>query len=254
MEEIYKDIPGFEGKYQVSNFGNIKTIERVTILNDGRKFYYKDKVLICTPDLKGYPKIRLQNFNPNYGSTRRVHSLVWEVFGDGTTISFPNRVIDHIDRNKKNNHINNLRIISNRENAFNRKDNKEFIGVRKSNKSDNYTCRIWVNDKDYHLGTFKTQEEAFERYNEALSHIDTDFLEWYETIETPQKNNSIDSKIGVHKGKTNGTYRSSIGFKSKTYTLGTFKSELDARQIFLEAKSQRTNGTFLEWYNEYKLK
>lgn len=248
MEEIYKDIPGFEGKYQVSNFGNIRTKERLTIYKDGRQQYYKDRILICTPDLKGYPKIRLENYTTGKGSTKRVHSLVWEAFGDGTEISFPNKIIDHIDRNKQNNHINNLRIISNRENASNRKDNKEFIGVRKNNKSDNYTCRIWFNNKEYHLGTFKTQEEAYITYNQALSHIDTDFIQWYETIETPQKNNSLYSNIGVHKGKTNGTYRSSITFKSKIYTLGTFKSELEARQTFLEAKSQIKNGTFIDWY------
>jgi hypothetical protein len=254
MEEIYKDIPGFEGKYQVSNFGNIKTIERLTIYKDGRQRYYKDKILILPINSSGYPTLRLGNFITGKHITKSIHSLVWEAFGDGTTISFPDRIIDHIDRNKKNNHINNLRIISNRENASNRKDNKEFIGVRKSSKSDNYTCRIGFNNKGYHIGTFKTIEEAYARYNEALTHIDTDFLEWYETIETPQKNNSLESTIGVHKTKTNGTYRSSIIFKSKTYSLGTFKSELDARQIFLKAKSQRTNGTFLEWYNEYKLK
>jgi hypothetical protein len=252
MEEIYKDIIGFEGKYQVSNFGNVRTIDRVTIFKDGRKSYYKGKILICTPDLKGYPKIRLEYYGK--GVTKRVHSLVWETFGDGTTISFPDRVIDHIDRNKKNNHINNLRIISNRENSSNRKDNKEFIGVRKNNKSDNYTCRIGFNYKVFHLGTFETQEEAFERYNEALSHIDTDFLKWYETIETPKNNNSIESNIGVYKGKTNGTYLSQITHQYKQYSLGTFKSELDARKIFLEAKSQIKNGTFIEWYNEYKSK
>lgn len=248
MEEIYKDIPGFEWKYQVSNFGNIRTKERLTIYKDGRQQYFKDRVLICPLDKKGYPKIRLENYITGKGATKRVHSLVWETFGDGTEISFPNKVIDHIDRNKQNNHINNLRIISNRENTSNRKDNKVFIGVRKNNKSNNYTCRIGYNYKDYHLGTFKTIEEAYARYNEALLHIDTDFLQWYKTIETPKKSNSLDSKIGVHKGKTNGTYRSSITFKSKTYTLGTFKSELEARQIFLDAKTQIKNETFIEWY------
>jgi hypothetical protein len=255
MEEIYKDIIGFEGKYQVSNFGNVRTVERVTIFKDGRERHYENKVLICPTDSKGYPKIRLQNFNPNYGSSRRVHTLVWEAFGDGTTISFPDRVIDHIDRNKQNNHISNLRIVSNRENTYNRKGNLEFIGVRKNKKSDNYSCRIGFNYKDYHLGTFKTQEEAFERYNEALSHIDTDFLEWLETIETPKKSNSLDSKIGVYKNnKTMGNFFSQITVNNKLYHLGSFKTELEARTTFLEAKSQRSNGTFLEWYNEYKLK
>jgi hypothetical protein len=254
MEEIYKDIPGFEGKYQVSNFGNIRTKERLTIYKDGRQQYFKDRVLICTPDLKGYPKLRLQNFITGIGATKRVHSLVWEAFGDGTEISFPDKVIDHIDRNKHNNHINNLRIISNRENASNRKDNKEFIGVRKNNKSDNYTCRIGYNYKDYHLGTFKTIEEAYARYNEALLHIDTDFLQWYETIETPLKNNSLDSSVGVYKQKNVSTFFSQITFNYKQYSLGSFKTELEARQTFLEAKSQIKNGTFLEWYNLLQIK
>jgi hypothetical protein len=254
MEEIYKDIIGFEGKYQVSNFGNVRTIERVTIFKDGRERHYENKVLICPTDSKGYPKIRLLNFNPNYGSTRRVHNLVWEAFGNGTTISFPDKVIDHIDRNKQNNHISNLRIVSNRENTYNRKGNLEFIGVRKNKKSDNYSCRIGFNYKDYHLGTFKTQEEAFERYNEALSHIDTDFLEWLEIIETPKKSNSLDSRIGVYKSSTPNKFVSYITLNRKLYSLGTFDSDFDARKTFLEAKSQIKNGTFLEWYETLGVK
>ena len=112
------------------------------------------------------------------------------------------------------------------------KDNKEFIGVRKNNKSDNYTCRIGYNYKDYHLGTFKTIEEAYARYNEALLHIDTDFLQWYETIETPLKSNSLDSSVGVYKQKNVSTFFSQITFNYKQYSLGSFKTELEAVDFY----------------------
>ena len=54
--EIYKDIKGYEGLYQVSNLGNVKSIERVIIRSDNRKRTIKEKIKEGTHN-KGYKRI-----------------------------------------------------------------------------------------------------------------------------------------------------------------------------------------------------
>lgn len=43
MEEIWKDIVGYEGLYQVSNLGNIRSVDRVVEYKDGRKRHFKSQ-------------------------------------------------------------------------------------------------------------------------------------------------------------------------------------------------------------------
>ncbi|ARM65604.1 HNH endonuclease [Lactococcus phage LW4] len=99
MTEIWKDIPGYEGHYQVSNLGNVKRLERKDSL--GRKL--KDKLLKPRANPNGY-HYALLSLN---GSThnKSVHRLVAIAF-------IPNHedlpVVNHIDENKQNNNVDNL--------------------------------------------------------------------------------------------------------------------------------------------------
>ena len=49
-EEIWKDIPGFEGLYQASNWGRVRSLDRVVTRKDGRKQLYKGKLLKIQPN------------------------------------------------------------------------------------------------------------------------------------------------------------------------------------------------------------
>lgn len=106
--EIWKDIEGFEGLYQVSNFGRIKGIERVVEYSckdhrNGGKHTVEGKILKESIDEKGYKKISLYKENKSYN--KFTHRLVAEAF-------IPNpenkKAVNHIDFDTCNNNIWNL--------------------------------------------------------------------------------------------------------------------------------------------------
>jgi hypothetical protein len=71
--------------------------------------------------------------------------------------------VDHIDGNKLNNHIENLRAVSRQHNHFNRTKAKGYSCL----PSGSYGARIKVDDKLIWLGTFKTENEARKAYLDA---------------------------------------------------------------------------------------
>jgi hypothetical protein len=122
MKRIWKDIEGFEGRYQVSNFGEVKTLERLEECNGGIRRRHerllkqnfsnnKHCMVVLCKDGKTYPKL--------------VHRLVALTF-----IPNPENkpVVDHIDTNPHNNRVDNLRWVTTQENCMNpltRKNNSE---------------------------------------------------------------------------------------------------------------------------------
>lgn len=104
MQEIWKDIKGFEGRYQVSNYGRVKSLAR--IVKRGQNGYRNIKETILSPrtDTKrGYQTISIRIHSKRYNLS--LHRLVAETF-----IPNPNNypVINHIDGNPSNNNVNNL--------------------------------------------------------------------------------------------------------------------------------------------------
>jgi len=79
----------------------------------------------------------------------------------GLDIDNPKQLIDHIDRNKQNNNMNNLRIVSHQENNFNTNAKGYFKNGKK------FQAYIKLNKQQIHLGTFSTEEEARNSYLEA---------------------------------------------------------------------------------------
>lgn len=101
--EIWKDIEGYEGLYQVSSEGNVKSLEREVIYKDGRKKTLKEKILHNFISDLGYFHVMLSK---NGISKRyKVHRLVAKAF-----IPNPNNlpIINHKDENKTNNKVENL--------------------------------------------------------------------------------------------------------------------------------------------------
>lgn len=60
MKEIWKDVKGYEGIYKVSNLGRVKSLDRVLIRKDGKKYTAKGKNLKPHPDKDGYQIVRLK--------------------------------------------------------------------------------------------------------------------------------------------------------------------------------------------------
>lgn len=100
--EIWKDIKDYEGLYQVSNKGRIKSLERRCKTAKGSRLV-PEKIYAQTLDTYGYPIVTLHKNGKR--KTMTIHRLVANAF-----IENPNNYssVNHIDENKMNNSINNL--------------------------------------------------------------------------------------------------------------------------------------------------
>jgi len=110
MEEIWKDIKGYEGLYQISNFGNIKSVERIAFRNK-TTFKKKEKLLSPFLNRNGYLAIVLWK-DGKYKMTY-IHRLVTLTF-----IQNVNKLeqVNHKDGNKLNNRVDNLEWCSRSDN------------------------------------------------------------------------------------------------------------------------------------------
>lgn len=102
MNEIWKDIKGHEGIYQISNLGNVKSLER--LLWNGHTYYtYKERLLKKSINHNGYYTVRLSKNGK--GKNYLLHRLLAMHF-----IPNPNNypIINHKDGNKLNNNLDNL--------------------------------------------------------------------------------------------------------------------------------------------------
>lgn len=146
--------------YQVSNTGLVRRFATGKLMNQSLHN-------------KGYLKVSLQN---EQGSSRLyVHRLVLQHFVNNPH-SKPQA--DHIDGDRTNNHVSNLRWASAQENAFNRVSISPNMpkGVTHSrNKANPYRASIRINGKSQPLGVFATAEEAGEAYRIRAESVQHEF-------------------------------------------------------------------------------
>jgi hypothetical protein len=107
--------------------------------------------------------------------SHRIHVLVAQMFLGHKPNKTYEIIVDHKDNNKLNNNLDNLQLITARENSS--KDiNKNstvsrYIGVYKNRKNNTWYSQIKIKGRGTHLGCFKTELEAHEAYQKALSEI-----------------------------------------------------------------------------------
>lgn len=112
MEEIWKPIKGYEGLYEISNFGNIKSLERKAKNRGKGKRFIRERILKPSIDRpNGYYQIKLSKNGKM--KTFKIHKLVIEHFFKKISKGL---VVNHIDGNKLNNNINNLEICTQKDN------------------------------------------------------------------------------------------------------------------------------------------
>jgi hypothetical protein len=158
--EIWRQVDGYEN-YYVSNHGRVKNINT-------------EKMMKCSVNVNGYCNVRLSK--NNISTLYRVHRLVAENF-----IPNPDNklCVDHIDNNKQNNNVNNLRWATQQENNRN--------CIKRSNTSSQYKgvyfhkqCRKWkatiqIDGKKQHLGLFENEIAAAKAYNEKAKELYGDY-------------------------------------------------------------------------------
>ena len=134
MIEEWRSVAGYEGIYEVSNLGNVRSLDRL----NGRGFRIKGQNMKPVTNQKGYLRVGL-SLN-NVQSLKSIHRLVAQAF-----IPNPDNKpqVNHIDENKQNNHVDNLEWVTNRENALH--------GTKIARNSANTNYRKKVANTDYSL-------------------------------------------------------------------------------------------------------
>ena len=158
MEE-FRDIIGYEGLYQISNFGNVKSLG-----NDKTK---KEKNLKPRLNKHGYYQVSLSKFN--LSSTFLVHQLVAVAFLNHIPCGH-DLVIDHCNNIKSDNRLENLQIVTQRYNTCKVKINNssKYKGVSWHKSSKKWMSRILLDNKTIHLGSFKCELAAALAYQNKL--------------------------------------------------------------------------------------
>ena len=137
-EEIWKDLNGFDLPYQISNIGNVKCLAYDTIDVLGRKYVKNEHNLSLIKHKSGYIVVNLRR---NGSSTvYKVHILVAKTFIDNP---YNKPTVDHIDGDKTNNCVENLRWCTMQENK--RNPNTFFKSIEASIKS----CKSRIKKEKY---------------------------------------------------------------------------------------------------------
>lgn len=110
--EQWKDICGFEGYYQVSDEGNVRSLDRYYLCSNGKINHRRGKQCNFRADKDGYLKVKLSK----EGVTKvvPVHRLVAKAFVSGYADGLE---VDHKDNDRQNNKASNLRWVTHAENV-----------------------------------------------------------------------------------------------------------------------------------------
>jgi len=156
--EIWKYVKDYEGVYQVSNLGRVKSLK-----------FGKERILKMVINNAGYILVALHKDGNQ--KSKNVHQLVAIAFL-GHIPCGNNLVVDHINTIKTDNHLDNLQIITHRENCSkDKKGSSKYTGVSWYKRCNKWQAIININGQNKPLGYFKTELEASEAYQQKLETI-----------------------------------------------------------------------------------
>lgn len=166
QKEIWKDVIGYEGRYQVSNFGTVRSLDRISY--SGRKL--KGKIIYHGTHPEGYKTVNL--CSNGICKTIRVHRLVAQAF-----IPNPNNLpqVNHINEVKSDNRVENLEWITNRGNvnhSANKKSTSKYPGVFWENYSNKWRVKCRFNGINHSLGRYSDELEAAKAYQDFCKEHD----------------------------------------------------------------------------------
>lgn len=154
--EIWKKIIGFED-YKISTLGRVKSFK-----------YGKEKILKLSILTSGYKAVHLSK--KNVKNTKKIHQLVAIAFLNHNPCGMK-LVVNHKDFNKLNNNVENLEIVTQRENANKKhiKSTSKYVGVFWEKNANKWRSRICLKTGRKDLGLFKNEYDAHLAYQKELN-------------------------------------------------------------------------------------
>lgn len=156
MQEIWKDIPDYEGLYQVSNLGRIKSLKRIVITEDNYKLPIHEKILKQKTD-NNYKRVQL--WKNGKGKFFLVHRLVAMIFLDNYNESLQ---VNHKNGIKSDNNIINLEMVTAKENQWHSYHVLKTKPSMQGKFGSNHVRSIKVNQYDKQNKLIKTWNSVIE--------------------------------------------------------------------------------------------
>jgi len=209
QKEVWKPIPGYDGNYELSNFNRVKSL------------YFGKERILKQGFYKGYYRVHLSlnNVKQKLGIHQIVAMCHLGHIPKGRFI-----VVDHKNEIKSDNRIENLQIITSRENVTRsiKNSSSKYSGVGWDTRTNKWKSRIVIDGKRICLGVFDTPEEASQYYENALKNHLSGL-----PIEVKRKVNLSKYK-GVCWNKQSNKWMAMGWLNGKSKYLGIFKTELEA--------------------------
>jgi hypothetical protein len=216
IEEIWKDVVGYEGLYRVSSFGRVFGVKA----NKLRK--------LCVVS-GGY--LGVDFYKDGVGKSKTVHSVMADAFiCEG--YAKKGLVVNHKDHVRDNNNLSNLEVITQRENT-NLKHIPSFskyTGVSFNKSNGLWVSEIILNKKSLYIGSFKSEIEASKYYEDALICINEGRPQDIVVRRREAKGYSFE--------KSSNRWVAMIYINKKTIKIGRYKTQEEAREAYLKYKKE----------------
>lgn len=161
--EVFKDVPGYEGMYQVSNLGNVKSLKRLNSLG----MVINEKILKPHHCDTLYYFVNL--YNKKHVKSWKIHQLVAMAFLDHKPCGYT-KVVNHKNHNRQDNRVENLEIVTSRENVSKShiKSSSIYVGVNFDKKTKKWKSQIVIGNKKVYLGLYTNEIDAHYAYQNKL--------------------------------------------------------------------------------------
>lgn len=175
MEEIWKDIQGYNGIYQVSNIGRVRSLDRIITYSNGVRVNTKGKILNGYKKKNGYLQVDL--YKNNVKKKYYIHRLVLMAFSPCENMQ--ELEVNHKDENKENNALDNLEWCKHKYNCD--------YGTRNEKVSNGSKGKEGLKGENHPMYGKHHSEETRKKLSEANKGENNPFYGKHHTEETKKK-------------------------------------------------------------------
>lgn len=226
--EIWKDIPEYEGMYQCSSFGQVRSLDRI----DCRNRRINGTTMKQNKCSTGYIAISL--WKNGIRKDIKAHQLVAMCFFNHTQCGY-SLVVNHKNGNRIDNNVENLEVVTARYNSQHssqmRVDSKSSIytGVVYREKLNTYQVAITINGERIYIGAYKDELEASDVYLSAVSaHEKGLFEQFYNLIIEKRLSKQTSRYEGICFHKCSKKWKARVNVNGSRVHVGSFKTEQEA--------------------------